>query len=76
MSFSRRHYRLVSPPADKPQDIADRRARYAASDHAVADRKARYPQLTAANASEAIAYQEDRYRTHYAALTAESVPTR
>lgn len=65
--FSRRHYRLVSPPADTQDQIRDRLIARQAAELGMADRIARYPTLTAENADDAIRYQEDRIK-HYATI--------
>jgi hypothetical protein len=64
MAYSRRHYRLVSPPPDTHEDVARRLAARDAAARGVADREARYPVLTPGNAREALDYQEQRIR-HY-----------
>jgi hypothetical protein len=67
--FSARHYRLVSPAADTAEQIADRKRRARAATLAVAEREAAYPVLTAANAADAIAFQERRLHAWVRTLT-------
>lgn len=64
MTFSRRHYRLVSPPADTAEDIRQRLIRRAAAERAVADRLERFPVLTPFNADAAIRFQDERVAYH------------
>jgi hypothetical protein len=54
VSFSKRHYRLVSPPADTPEAIVARLARRAAWKRAEAEVKAAYPVLTDENVDAAL----------------------
>lgn len=69
MTFSRRHYRLVSPPADTPADVRDRLIRNAAAKLAGEDRHREFPKVTGANVDAVLEYQEQRYIHHLQALT-------
>jgi hypothetical protein len=60
--YSKRHYRLVSPPADTAERQAERAKHRAAIEQAHAEMRAKYPILTAENAGEAIAFQEMRFK--------------
>lgn len=60
MTFSRQHYRLVSPPEDTPQQIAERLRVRRVNAQAHADTIAKYPVFTMDNIDEALAFQEQR----------------
>lgn len=61
MSFSRAHYRRVSPPADTVADLAARQRHLRALELARADVAAQYPDgINAENADAVLAYQEAR----------------
>jgi hypothetical protein len=67
--FSKRHYNLVSPPADTQADIRARLNDNRARELATADRQARFGELfTPENAQEAIDYFEERRAFHLATL--------
>lgn len=68
MGFSRRHYRLVSPPADTPRDIRDRLIRNEAARLAGVDREREFPKVTADNVDAVLDYQEAQYIRHLQAL--------
>jgi hypothetical protein len=70
VSFSRRHYRLVSPAPDTAEDIRQRLIRKAAAERGLADRVARFPVLTPFNAAEAIRFQDERIAHHERAMGA------
>lgn len=70
MSFSQRHYRLVSPTPDTVEDVRQRLIRRTAAERAVADRLERFPTLTPFNAAEAIRYQDERIKHHERAMGA------
>ncbi len=61
MSFSRRHYRLVSPAADTPAAIAERFRARAIAEQVQQELTARWPTITAENADEVLAFQRNRY---------------
>ena len=54
---------------DEPGSADQRIARHAACEKAVADRKQRFPELSDANASEALDYQESRIQFHLSRTT-------
>ena len=60
MNYSRRHYRLVSPPPDQPGAVEERIQYRKAAAQANEERMQRYPVLTAENFEEAAAFQESR----------------
>lgn len=60
MSFSRRHYRFVSPPADTPQQVAERFRVRRANEQAHAETRVRFPVLTEQNIDEALTFQARR----------------
>lgn len=60
--YSKRHYRLVSPPAETAEQIAERIRIRAACEQARKETAARYPLLTVESAREAIAFQEHRIK--------------
>lgn len=62
MSFSRAHYRRVSPPADTAADIAARRVRLEALDIAAREMRERFPKITPENFQDANDYRESLYR--------------
>lgn len=65
MSYSRRHYRLVSPPADTAEDIVARQRHREALAAAQADVEARFPEgATPENAADYAAYQAARIHAH------------
>lgn len=66
--YSRRHYRAVSPAADTQAQIMERALAKRACELGLQDRELRYPELTAANADEAIAYQEAQIQLHTSKL--------
>jgi hypothetical protein len=73
--FSKRHYNLVSPPADTQAEIHARLRDNFARELATADRQARFGELfTPENAQEAIDYFEERRVFHLAKLSDESRP--
>lgn len=61
--YSRSHYRSVSLRSDTKEEIAARLKRNAARDKAHEAMKIKYPQITAANAEEAMAWREVQYRS-------------
>ena len=65
--YSKRHYRQVGGfySKDTPDAIAERIRRAKAGELGHKDMVAKFPQLTAANASEAISYQASRIQFHY-----------
>lgn len=60
--YSKRHYRLVSPPDDTPAEIAERNRHQDALRRARDETAAKFPQITAANVDEALAFQDARIR--------------
>lgn len=66
--YSKRHYQLVSPPSDKPGAIEERMRNAEAGRLGYADMLEKFGELTAENAGEAIKYQEERIKFHYANL--------
>jgi len=58
--YSRKHYRMVSPPADTKEEIAERLRHRSACEQAVKDREAKHPVITVENAVEVMDYQEMR----------------
>ena len=58
--FSRRHYRLVSPPPDTPEALAERLRRNAASEQVGREVQERWPTITAENVGEVLAWQTAR----------------
>lgn len=71
MSYSRAHYRRVSPPPDTAVEERDRLIRQIASERAIADRMERFPRLTPENADAAIDFQLACEVEHRKALTSE-----
>ena len=60
--YSRGHYLRVSPPADTPEAIAERKARKRAEERLPVERAERYPEVTTENVGEVLAWQERRLR--------------
>lgn len=58
--YSRRHYRLVSPPPDAPGAAAERIRYRAAAEQALAEMRRRFPVLTTENFAEADRFRETR----------------
>ena len=72
MAFSRRHYRLVSPSVDMAADVSARLIRQRALELARADVEAKYATVSATNAAEILAWQEERIQHHTAAMMANN----
>lgn len=62
MSYSRAHYRLVSPREDTPAEVEARRRRNGACEQVRAERLLRFPVVTAGNFQEVVDWQERRIR--------------
>lgn len=62
MPYSKRHYRLVSPPADTAADIADRLKANAARAQAAAEMREKFPVFTTDNLEAADDFREQRYK--------------
>lgn len=67
-SYSRAHYRRVSPPADTLDQVVARLLDTQARDAARADRDAAYPTVTIETFDAACDYSEERVRFHRARL--------
>lgn len=62
MSFSRRHYRAVSPPSDTPEQVRLRIIDKVARETARQERDALFPVITPENFNEACAWFEQRVK--------------